>query len=172
MQHKCEDVLKAVPHRHFTFSIPKILRRYFLYDRRLLSELSRCAWDALKVFLQTIISEENAVPGAVIAIQTFGDFLGYNPHCHILCTDGAFYGKGMFRVAPGIIPKDLERLFQYKVFKMLLSRNKITEDHVEMLLRWRHSGFNVFCGPRISPHDEKAMDNLDILSAPLFLKKE
>ncbi len=26
----CEDVLKAVPHRHHTFSIPKILRRYFL----------------------------------------------------------------------------------------------------------------------------------------------
>jgi hypothetical protein len=31
-------------------------------------------------------------PGAVIAIQTFGDFLGFNPHCHILVTDGCFYG--------------------------------------------------------------------------------
>jgi hypothetical protein len=29
-----------------------------------------------------------------------------------------------------------------------------------MVLSWRHSGFNVFCGARISPHDEKAMDNL------------
>ncbi len=26
----CQEVLKAVPHRHFVFSIPKILRRYFL----------------------------------------------------------------------------------------------------------------------------------------------
>ena len=26
----CMDVLKKVPHRHFVFSIPKILRRYFL----------------------------------------------------------------------------------------------------------------------------------------------
>jgi len=40
----CEEVLKAIPHRHFVFSIPKILRRYFLYDRKLLSDLSRCAW--------------------------------------------------------------------------------------------------------------------------------
>ncbi|MFZ3115927.1 MAG: hypothetical protein WA133_02490 [Syntrophales bacterium] len=24
------------------------------------------------------------IPGAVIAVQTFGDFLGFNPHCHIL----------------------------------------------------------------------------------------
>jgi hypothetical protein len=49
----------------------------------------------------------------------------------------------MFRVAPRLILKDLEKLFQYKVFKMLLSRKKITEDLIEMLLSWRHSGFNV-----------------------------
>ncbi len=28
-------------------------------------------------------TEKNPVPGAVIAIQTFGDFHGFNPHCHI-----------------------------------------------------------------------------------------
>jgi hypothetical protein len=156
----CEEVLKAVPHRHFIFSIPKILRRYFLYDRRLLSELSRCAWDSLKVFFQTIVPEEDAVSGAVIAIQTFGDFLGFNPHCHVLCTDGGFYGQGMFRVAPWFIPKDLEKVFRYKVFKMLLSRKKITEDLVDMMMGWRHSGFNVYCGPRIQPGEEEAMENL------------
>ena len=40
----CQEVIKAVAHRHVVFSIPKILRRYFLYDRKLLSELSRYAW--------------------------------------------------------------------------------------------------------------------------------
>jgi hypothetical protein len=44
----CREVVKAVPHRHVVFSIPKILRRYFLFDRKLLSELSRCVWAALK----------------------------------------------------------------------------------------------------------------------------
>ena len=29
-----------------------------------------------------------------------------------------------------------------------------------MLLNWRHSGFNVFCGARIQPGDEEAMENL------------
>ncbi len=43
----CQDVLKGVPHRHFVFSIPKFLRRYFLYDRKLLPELSRCGWESL-----------------------------------------------------------------------------------------------------------------------------
>ncbi len=44
----CEDVLKAVPHRHFVFSLPKFLRRYFLYDRKLLADLSRCGWICTK----------------------------------------------------------------------------------------------------------------------------
>jgi hypothetical protein len=39
---------------------------------------------------------EDAVLGIVIAIRSFGDFLGSNPHVHILCTDGCFYGNGMF----------------------------------------------------------------------------
>ena len=46
----CTEVLKKIPHRHFVFSIPKILRRYFLYDRKLLPKLSRCAWETLKEF--------------------------------------------------------------------------------------------------------------------------
>jgi hypothetical protein len=37
----CCNVVKAVPHRHVVFGIPKILRLYFLYNRKLLSALSR-----------------------------------------------------------------------------------------------------------------------------------
>jgi len=156
----CREVLKAVPHRHFVFSIPKILRRYFLYDRTLLSDLSRCGWESLKVFFQETVHEEDAVPGAVIAIQSFGDFLGFNPHLHILCSDGCFYGEGMFRVAPRFETKQLEGIFRHNVFKMLLSKDKITQDLVNMLMSWRHSSFNVFSGSRIQPGEEEAMENL------------
>jgi hypothetical protein len=96
-----------------------------------------------------------------VAIQTFGDFLGFNPHCHILVTDGCFYGtRGMFRVAPPLELKKLEAIFRHKVFKMLLAKGKITEEMIRMLSSWRHSGFNVFCGNRISPNDKTAMENL------------
>jgi len=190
----CEQVIKAVPHRHFIFSIPKILRRYFLYNRGLLSELTRCGWESLKAFFQEAVPEEDAVPGAVIAIQSFGDFLVFNPHLHVLISDGCFYGNGMFRPAlarligfktgnaifgslndpllmsritrsgPGVAPrfhtKPLEEIFRHKVFKVLLSKGKITQDLVNMLMSWRHSGFNVFCGPRIQPGHGRAMENL------------
>jgi hypothetical protein len=143
------------------FSIPKILRRYFLYDRKLFADLSRCAWESLKVFLQEAVPEDNPIPGAVIAVQTFGDFLGFNPHCHILVTDGCFYGDGgMFRVAPPFELKKLEALFRHKIFRMLLNKGKITEEMIRMLSAWKHSGFHVFCGNRISPNDDTAMENL------------
>jgi len=52
---------------------------------------------------QMLVNEEDAVPGAAIAIQTFGDFLGFNPHTHILISDGCFYGEGKFKVAQSSI---------------------------------------------------------------------
>jgi hypothetical protein len=56
----------------------------------------------------------------------------------------------MFRVAPPLELKKLEAIFRHKVFKML-NRGKITKEVIAMLSTWRHSGFNVFCGNRISP---------------------
>ncbi|MBC8391714.1 MAG: hypothetical protein H8E17_03975 [Deltaproteobacteria bacterium] len=79
-----EEVLRSVPHRHFILSIPKSLRRCSLYDRSLLSDLSRCGWESLKAVFQETVPEEDTVPGAVIAIQSFGDFLGFNSHLHVL----------------------------------------------------------------------------------------
>ena len=38
--------------------------------------------------------EEEAIPGAAIAIQSFGDFLGFKPPLHVLGSTGCFYGGG------------------------------------------------------------------------------
>ena len=112
------------------------------------------------MFFQEVVPQGDGVPGAVIAIQTFGDFLGFHPHCHVLCTDGCFDGKGLFRVAPRFNPEDLKAIFEHHVFCMLLGKGKITQDLVLMLRSWRHLGFEVFVGPRILPREEEAMEKL------------
>ena len=33
-----------------------------------------------------------------IAIQNFGDFLGFSPHTHVLISDGCFYNDGKFKL--------------------------------------------------------------------------
>ncbi len=66
----------------------------------------------------------------------------------------------MFSVSPTVDTKTLEQIFRHKVLKMLLAKGKITRDMITLLDKWRHSGFNVFFGPRILPRQEKSMENL------------
>jgi hypothetical protein len=39
---------------------------------------------------------------------------------------------------------DLEEIFRHKVFKVLVSKDKITQDLVSMHLSWLHLGFNLY----------------------------
>jgi hypothetical protein len=114
----------------------------------------------LKEFYPFVSNKDEGVPGSAIAFQTFSDFLGFNPHWHILVTDGCFYGEGKFWVAPAFLAKELESLFRANVFKLPLNKNKINNGLIDMLKSWRHSGFNVYCGRRIRPDDETAMGNI------------
>ena len=156
----CGEVLKQVPHRQWVFSIPKRLRLYFMYDRSLLAKLSQCAWKVLSVYLKQGVSLDAPKPGAVIAVQTFGDFLNFNPHLHIIATDGCFDHDGGFMV--GAVPDAsvLEGLFRLQVFNMLKKAGKINDAIIENMLTWHHSGFNVYCGESIRPWDREGVEKL------------
>jgi hypothetical protein len=94
------NVLKAVPHRQWVFSIPKRLRIYFMYDRKLLAKLSKCGWNVINTFLKSASSYDDAVPGASISVHTYGEFLNFNPHLHAIASDGCFRSDGSFQMAP------------------------------------------------------------------------
>jgi hypothetical protein len=65
------------------------------------------------------------MPGCACSIQTFGDFLGFNPHCHIIISDGTFDDQGNFSVTPYYDTFALVQLFRHKVLKMLLENDAI-----------------------------------------------
>ncbi len=111
-----------------------------MYDRKLLSALSRCAWRVLSVYLRQSVPDDSAAPGAAIAVQTFGEFQNFNPHLHAIASDGCFSDNGVFQVAPGPKPRDPEDLFRYEVLK---TEGKITDAVIENMVSWRHSGFNI-----------------------------
>ena len=163
-----EEVLKQVPHRQWVFSIPKRLRPYFMYDRKLLSKLSKCAWKVLSDYLKCSVSEDDATPGAVISVQTFGDFLNFNSHLHIIATDGCFNGDGfIFGSQPN--SSDLVKPFRDEVLKMLKKEGKINDAIIENMLSWHHSGFNIYCGPAIYPDEKDVIERLSqyIVRAPI-----
>jgi hypothetical protein len=46
-EHIHSEVIEDIPHRHTVFTIPKRLRGFFKYDRKLNTILFRAAWGAL-----------------------------------------------------------------------------------------------------------------------------
>jgi hypothetical protein len=154
------NVLKAVPHRQWVFSIPKRLRIYFMYDRKLLAKLSKCGWDVIQTFLKSASSYDDAMPGASIAVHTSGDFFNFHPHLHGIVADGCFHDDGSFQMAPDFHQEDLEEAFRYEVLKMLKKEGKINDVTIENMLSWHHSGFHVYVGSKIWPEDETGLENL------------
>jgi len=156
-----ENILYPLPHRQYVFSIPIILRKFFLYNRKLLSKLCRCAADSLAVFLRTAMNLQDGIIGAVLTIQTFGDYAKWHPHIHAIVADGLFRRSGVFYVMPKISIAPLAELFRANLLAMLKKEGLIDDKFIAMIMKWRHnSGFSVDNSVRISRDDETGITNL------------
>jgi hypothetical protein len=82
-----ETFLLDVPHRQVVFTIPKMLRIFFKFKRRLLGDLCRCALRSLTRYFE-VAAGTAITPGAISAVQTFGDRSNLHPHLHYLVTEG------------------------------------------------------------------------------------
>ena len=163
------EVLEGVTHQQYVFTIPKIIRPYFKYDRGLLGKLCLCAWETIKEFFGAC-RPEGAVPGAVISIQTWGNMgANFHPHLHVLVSKGAFDAHGIFYPLPWIDTQKMALLFREKVFSMLIQEEKISEDLAGKIRQWPHSGFNIHNEVEISADDEKGRQTLAqyIIKAPI-----
>jgi len=69
-----ESVAFPVPHRHYVFTIPRILRPYFRYHRELLKDLCAVAQKCLIEFMQTMLDIPDGFLGVIMAIR-----IGWSP---------------------------------------------------------------------------------------------
>lgn len=65
-------LLAPVPHRQVVFTIPKRLRAYCLYRRRLLGEIARVAARTVTTAIRTLTGERDLAVGIVACLQTMG----------------------------------------------------------------------------------------------------
>ena len=136
-----ENVLYPVPHGQYVFSLPIILRVYFKH-RKLLTKLCHCAYESLLEFLRTTIGLTDGIPGVVMTIHTFGDYMEkFHPHLHAMVSDGLFRKSGVFYVMPKVDLEPLEEIFRAKVLKMLKAEGKICDALINNLMSWKHTGF-------------------------------
>lgn len=76
-------------HRHVVFTIAEELRFYFRKDRSLLHVLFQSSAQVFSDWFYSQNHQENFKPGMVVALHTFGRDLKWNPHIHMLITEGA-----------------------------------------------------------------------------------
>jgi len=96
----------------------------------------------------------------VSVLQTFNSDLGYNPHPHLIATDGCLGSDGTFvriSIHRGHDLSLIEEHFRREVLALLRARDLLTEDDIENMLSWPHSGFAVHNDVKILPGDRDGL---------------
>jgi hypothetical protein len=155
------EVLASVPHRQWVFTIPKRLRIFFRYDRRLLGKLCRAAYETVReTYMLELDVEDGYVPGMVGAVQTHGELVHWHAHIHCLVSEGVFTQSGHFVHVPDIWLYRACEIWEQKVFDLLLDEHKIDEQVVSSMRSWRHSGFSVDISVRLEADDRAGIQRL------------
>jgi hypothetical protein len=155
-----DEVLAVVPHRQWVFTIPKRLRVYFRYDRKLLGKLCRAAYDTVCDVFKLEIDGDSGMPAMVGAVQTFGDLIHWHSHVHAIVPEGVFTESGHFVHIPDIWKHRAAQFWRERVFSLLLDEHKINDEIAGNMRGWKHSGFSVDNSVRIIAGDHVGMQRL------------
>ncbi len=152
-----EDLLLDLPHRQFVFTIPKILRPYFKNDKRLFGEVSKLIFSLLSEFFSMAAGRE-LLCACVASYQSFGEFARFHPHWHVLVLEGGFTKHDRFVYLPIGADDGMLKVWQAAILSLLLRKELIGQDRVNMLKDWKHSGFSIESDTRLfSKADREAL---------------
>jgi hypothetical protein len=109
----------------------------------------------------------------VLAYQTSGAFVRFNPHWHAIVVEGGFDEAGRFVHIPFGNLNKMSEYFRRLIIKFFLKKKLINANLATSLINWRHSGFSFNCSVRIGSHSDKARKALSqyISRPPLSLTK-
>jgi len=147
-------LLAPVPHRQVVLTIPKRLRAYCLYRRRLLGEIARVAARTVTAAIRTLTGERDLSVGVVACLQTHGSRANWHPHLHLLVTDGGFRPDGTFVSWPAHDTARLTEAFRRAVLRLFVRLELFAEDQAAGMLAWPHSGFHVHTAVWV-PEDDR-----------------
>ena len=148
-------LLAPVPHRQVVLTIPKRLRAYCLYRRRLLGEIDRVAARTVTAAIRTLTGERELAVGIVACLQTHGSRANWHPHLHLLVTDGGFRPDGTFVTWPVHDTARLTEAFRRAVLRLFVRLELFDEDQAAGMLTWPHSGFHAHTAVLV-PEDDRA----------------
>jgi len=110
------------PHRHLVFTIPEQLRAKIYRDRSLLKVLSD---NAAKVVME---NTQDLTAGIITVVHTFGRDLSFNPHVHVLVTEGGLDDNAKWLGIYFLPYPKLRKQWQYYLLTELKKRLPKTKD--------------------------------------------
>ena len=169
------DITFDVPHRMYVFTVPKVLRSIFRKRRKLLTHLFQQSIEALKLWMQTTLELPHGQIAAIAVVHTFGDYLSFHPHIHILGANGLIDAQNRFHpLDENESVASLKEIFRNLFIKTLVEEKLLSRKKAEQLLSWRTSGFTLDAGdlPTL-PFDRNARRQFAeyMLRAPFSLEK-
>lgn len=106
-------------HRHLVFTIPTELRNYFRYDRSLLNILFEASSKTILSWFHKLNKSQHFTPGFISTLHTFGRDLKWNPHIHMILTEGAAGNHTIWKNIYHIPFKMLRRRWQVTLLDLL-----------------------------------------------------
>jgi hypothetical protein len=127
----------------------------------LLGLLARAARDAIVPGVRAILDRHDVTPGLVLSIQTFGSYAAnFHPDVHVLLTDGALTEEGEFLQLPYFDARLVEEVFRRRVLQRLHRAERLSEEFLNSLLGWVHSGFSVHGEQTVPTEDVQGAERL------------
>jgi len=112
----------GVSYRHLILTVPEGLRTLiYQHAAELLDGLMQAARSAMDAVVART-KRQLLTLGYIVVLQTAGRSANYNPHLHVIVTDGGLRADGSWQ-ALGYLPYDLlHRLWQTQVLEMIALR--------------------------------------------------
>jgi len=146
-------------HRHIVFTIPEELRGYFRKDRSLLHILFEASADTLLSWFYKLNKSEFFKPGFVSTMHTFGRDLKWNPHIHVLLTEGASGNKTVWRKISYIPFRMLRKRWQASLLDLLHKKLGVSFYNVKSTLyKSSPDGFYVYAKSNEDFNSSKAIE--------------
>ena len=139
-------------HRHIVFTMSDKLWLYFQKYRYLLNGLFEASSKTILSWFYELNKSQNFKPGIMCTLHTFGRDLKWNPHIHMLCTEGGAGNTEIFRIVHHINFKALRFRWQ----KLLLDylANNLPEHELsnfkkikKQIYKDYNNGFYVYAKP-------------------------
>ena len=108
-----------IPHRHFVISVPDIIWPYLKQDRNLWKVYMDSAIDTCNDYFPKLMRKHKAKVGIIAVFHPFGKDMRFQPHLHLIITEGAFDKAGRFIKQEFVPARNFAKCWQYHVSKNL-----------------------------------------------------